>query len=108
MRLDLFIHVLGDQKQIDILIKQGELIMETVQTLNEKLDNLTNVVTAERAEVQSMIADLKAEIQRLTDQIGQGTPATQADLDGLGARIDLATTNIQAISEAAPPTPPTV
>ena len=104
MRLDLFIHVLGDQKQIDLLVKQGRLIMESVASLNAKLDNLTNVVNAERAEVQSMMTDLKNEIQRLTDQIAQGQLVTQADLDGLGARIDLATTNIQAISEATPPT----
>jgi len=110
MRLDLFIHVLGNQQQIDLLLKQGELIMATLQEqLQQIKDAIATVKTdiaSEKAEVQTMITDLKAQIQTLQDQIGAGTPITSADLQGLLDSLAEIDTGVKDISEpVVPPTP---
>lgn len=73
---------------VDTIAREVHVLMATVQELNQKLDVLSNTITAERAEVVAGLQVLKDEIQALKDQVGGGGPATQADLDLIAARVD--------------------
>lgn len=80
--------------------------MEDITSLNTKVDLLTAKTQEERVQVQGLLTGLRGDVQRLSDQIAAGTVATQADLDALGAKIDTAIVDTDAISEAFPlPTP---
>jgi predicted nucleic acid-binding Zn-ribbon protein len=111
MRLDIVIHTSPvDQAllqsittQLNRVITNQEVLMEDVTSLNAKMDKLTGDIAAERAEVQSMLTDLRTQIQTLTDKLNSGVAVTQADLDALGARMDTADTAVQGISDSTTP-----
>lgn len=83
------------------LIHLGDTLMTDVAELNSKLDALEAGQVAERAEWLQFAAEFKTQIQALKDQIAAGTPASQADLDALGARLDSALAKNASIVDAA-------
>lgn len=74
-------------------LKWSRDIMATVKDLNDKLDAMTAAVAAERAEVL-------AKLKEIRDSIPAG-PASQADLDALGARLDDQIGKVQGIIDAS-------
>ena len=119
MRIDVYHHSTNEhqmnaiQHSLCVLIKQGELIMETLQTIKEKLVALGQAVVDEKTEVQgklgtltTQIAELGVEIQTLKDQIAAGALVTQADLDALGLSVDEISLGVKDVSE--PFNPPVV
>lgn len=71
--------------------------MASVAQLNEKLDQMTAAIAAERQEVLTKLGELNQEIQTLKDQIANGPPSSQEQLDALGQRIDAAMAGISGI-----------
>ncbi len=98
MRVDVFVHIIGGSQGEQIL-KQGELIMASLQDLKDQLATLATDIAAEKAEVQALLTDLKAQIKALQDQIAAGSPVTQADLDALSAAIAAVDAGVKDISE---------
>jgi hypothetical protein len=78
---------------------QGDLLLATVQELQQKIDNIGVAVDAERVEVQGLLLDLRTQIQALQDQLGAGQLVTQEQLDGLAVAADAIVARVQAISE---------
>lgn len=93
-------------KLLHRLLTQGDFIMANVEEVKAKLDELTVATAAERAEVQTVFADLRAQIQVLQDQEASGTVVSQADLDFIADKLDKALENVKAISEAQTTEPP--
>jgi len=80
MRLDLFIHVLGDPKTGEILIKQGELMAKNIDDLKASVTNLTNASKAILVLLQGIVEKLKEcstvnDFQALTDELDADTKA---------------------------------
>lgn len=72
-------------------IKKENKIMAKLTDVQNEIAALKTQVETEHAEVKakvdSAVADFSAQIKALKDQIAAGTPATEADLDGLVASI---------------------
>lgn len=79
------------------LLERSNTIMTTVAEINAKLDALKTAIAAERQEVLTDLQGFKDQIKALSDQIAAGTPATQADLDAIGASLDESIASTQAI-----------
>lgn len=88
------------------LVNQGEHIMADIHDVQAKLDSLITATAEERAEVQALLTDLRAEVKTLQDQIANGSVVSQADLDGIATKLDEALASVRAISEAHPEEPP--
>ena len=102
MRLDLFIHVLGDPKTGETIIKQGELIMATLQ---EVLDDVRSEKTV-IASVLTLIDGLK---QQLADALaGELSAEKQAQVDAIFAAAEENKSALSAAINANTPVPPTV
>lgn len=89
------------RQRLNYILERINEMAETVATLNEKLDKLTETQAAERQEWLDLLKGFKDEIKRLSDLVAAGGVATQADLDALGGRIDAAVTATQGIVDAA-------
>ncbi len=71
--------------------------------IQDKLDNLTVTIEAERQQVVNAVSELKSEIQGLKDAIANG--ATQEELDRIAAGVDAAANKVQNIYPNIEPTP---
>ncbi len=90
-------------RRLDALEAQGRNVVATLQDLQTKLEAIGTAISEERTEVQGLLAALRAEIQVLQDQIGQGQLVTQEQLDGLAASADAIVERVRAISEPVVP-----
>jgi len=82
------LQVFADETRVCKLINdRSREIMETLATLNQKLDDLDTAQEAERAEVMAALKELK----------DRGGPITQADMDAIGLRLDAARAKAQGI-----------
>lgn len=84
---------------IDALRAQGVQLMETVQSVQDKLDQINVAIAEERTEVQNLLNALRQQIQDLQNQLGQGQLVTQEQLDSLGAAADAIVARVRDISE---------
>ena len=71
--------------------------MTTVQELNDKMDAASAAADVERQEVVDALKKFKDEIDALKAQVATGSPASQADLDALGTKVDVMTAKVQAV-----------
>lgn len=107
MRIDVYHHTVREPGLDAMLLKltrlfnQGELIMATLVELNQKIADLTTAIADERTEVQGLLDGLRVSIQALQDQLAAGSTVSQADLDALGAALDVVILQVRAISEPA-------
>ena len=78
--------------------------MSDVAGLKQDILDLKGLVSNVAGDVDSLIAQVKA----LKEQIANGSPATQADLDALGAGLAELKASLTATDakEPAPETPP--
>ena len=76
--------------------------METIGSINDKMNALIARSADERVQVQGILTDVRGQIAVLAASVAAGTVATQADLDALGAKFDLAMADVQSISEPFP------
>ncbi len=100
MRVDIFVHVLSDNR-VEALIKQGDLIMATLQ---EVLDD----VTSERTVIDSVLTLITGLQQQLADALAgvNLTPAQQAAVDAVFAKVEENKTALgTALTANTPPTP---
>lgn len=77
--------------------------MSTLQDLQSKIAQLASDIAAEKVEVQTMLTDLRTQVQTLSEQIAAGTPVTQEQLDTLVSSFDALDAAVKDISE--PPAP---
>lgn len=91
--------VLGESQLFTIFSRKVDVIMATLQDLQQKLAELGQTIVAEKAEVQGALTDLKAQIATLQGQIASGTLVTAADLDNLVAAVDAIVVGVKDISE---------
>jgi len=107
MDLHLYIHVLGDTKTTDLLLKQGELIMAAIDDLNVQLDAILADVTSESTKIDS----LSTFMQGLKDQLAAALAnqgVSQAIIDKSLSIFTAAEANKAKIDAAiAANTPPT-
>lgn len=89
-------------EKLDEIKYQGGRILATVQDLTTKIADIETAISEERTEVQALLDGLRAQIQVLQDQIGQGQLVTQEQLDGLAASADAIVLRVRAISEPVP------
>ena len=105
MRIDIFHHFINEheitaiKQNLNVLVKQGEVIMSTLKDLQDKLVELGQTIIAEKVEVQGLLTGLKAQIKVLQDQIIAGSPVSQADLDSLVLAVNDIITGVRDISE---------
>src|SRR3954468_1398162 len=76
-----------------ILTKEQDL-----ETLLGKLDTTTNTLAAGVSAVNDAQDRANAEIAALKDQIANGTPVTQEQLDSLGAKLAASTDSLGTIA----------
>lgn len=72
--------------------------MATVDEVNAKLDAIPPVLDNIAADVQAQ----KDEIQALKDQIAQGNPVTQEQLDSLDSKASSILNRVQGIDASVP------
>lgn len=70
--------------------------MATLKELNDKIEEMTDAVETEHAQVNTVVDGLKAEVARLQAIVDSGV-VTPADLDASIASINSAITALQVI-----------
>ncbi len=108
MRLDVHHHFeidRGTEHKLDAILTLGRQIMTAVSDFAAKLATFTDRQDA-------AIADLRADVQNLNDQIaalnnsaGQITPEDQALLDGIVAKASSVSDKLDALDQLTPPKP---
>ena len=89
---------------LSFLTQKETAIMATVQELEAAVTAVADKVTTLINTIATENNEIAVTIQRLIDQIGAGTPVSQAQLDGLmstvvavGASLDTANTAVAAL-----------
>ena len=86
-------------RRLDALEAQGRQIMVTLEDVTQKLNDINAAIASERAEVQGLLGELRAEIKRLSDLLAAGQIVTQEQLDGLDAAAAAIVARVRDISE---------
>lgn len=73
--------------------------MVTLEDVTQKLNDINAAIASERAEVQGLLGELRAEIKRLSDLLAAGQLVTQEQLDGLDAAAAAIVARVRDISE---------
>ena len=82
-------------------------IMSAISDFNDKLQGFFNRQDTAIADLQSDVKNLDDQIAQLKAQLGTVTPADQALLDGIVARVSAVSDKLDALDALTPPvTPP--
>ena len=83
-----------------------EQIMSAISDFNDKLQGFFNRQDTAIADLQSDVKNLDDQIAQLKAQLGTVTPADQALLDGIVARVSAVSDKLDALDSLTPPVAP--